>query len=44
MDGSLGEGKFNFNEMVYKKMRGIALDAVRANYLQMDPNRPEHNF
>jgi hypothetical protein len=25
-------------------MKGVALDAVKATYLQLDPNNTEHNF
>jgi hypothetical protein len=30
--------------MIYPKMKEIALDAVKATYLQLDPNNMEHNF
>ena len=30
--------------MIYPKMREIALDAIKATYLWMDPQRLEHNF
>ena len=30
--------------MIYPKMKGVALDAVKATYLQLDPNNTEHNF
>ncbi|XP_031505815.1 uncharacterized protein LOC116268178 [Nymphaea colorata] len=42
------EGKeapqFSFSEMIYPRMKAIALDAVKATYLQLDPNSLEHNF
>ena len=44
MDTTVGEGKFSFTNMIYPKMRSIALDAVKATYLQLDPNNGEHNF
>jgi len=44
MDSSCGEGKFSFAEMIYPKMKAVALDAVKATYLQLDPNNTEHNF
>ena len=44
MDSSYPECKFNFAEMIYPKMKAIALDAVKATYLQLDPNKGEHNF
>lgn len=44
MDATYGEGKFNFSEMIYPKMKSIALDAIKATYLQLDPNNTEHNF
>lgn len=30
--------KFSFSEMIYPRMKAIALDAVKATYLQLDPN------
>lgn len=30
--------------MIYPKMKSVALDAIKATYLQLDPNRTEHNF
>jgi hypothetical protein len=44
MESTYGEGKFNFSEMIYPKMKAIALDAVKATYLQLDTNNTEHNF
>lgn len=44
MDSTYGEGKFSFADMIYPKMKGTALDAVKATYLQLDPNNTEHNF
>jgi hypothetical protein len=44
MDSTYGENKFNFSEMIYPRMREIALEAVKATFLQLDPNNTEHNF
>lgn len=44
MESTYGEGKFNFSEMIYPKMKAIALDTVKATYLQLDTNNTEHNF
>lgn len=44
MDSTYGEGKFSFSDMIYPKMKAVALDAVKATYLQLDPNNTEHNF
>lgn len=44
MDATYGEGKFSFSQMIYPRMKEIALDAVKATYLQLDPNSTEHNF
>lgn len=44
MDSTYGEGKFNFSQMIYPKMKNIGLDAVKSTYLQLDPNNAEHNF
>ena len=38
MDSTYPESKFNFAEMIYPKMKSIALDAIKATYLQLDPN------
>jgi tubulin polyglutamylase TTLL1 len=44
MDSAVGEGKFSFSEMIYSRMKAIALDAVKATCLQLDPSNTEHNF
>ncbi len=44
LDSVYGEGKHNFAEQIYPRMKGIALDAVKATYGQLDPKRLEHNF
>lgn len=44
MDTTYGENKFSFSDMIYPKMKQIALDAVKATYLQLDTNNTEHNF
>ena len=44
MDSTVGEGKFSFSQSIYPKMKAIALDAIKATYLKMDPNKTEHNF
>ena len=44
MDSTMGEGKFSFTQMIYPKMKAIAVDTLKATYLQLDPNNTEHNF
>ncbi len=34
----------NFYTQVYPRMREIALDAVKANYLRLDPDNLQDNF
>jgi hypothetical protein len=41
---TFGENKVMFSEQIYPKMKSIALDAVKATYLKMDPSNYEHNF
>lgn len=44
LDSAYPEKKYSFIDSVYPRMREIALDAIKATYLWMDPQRLQHNF
>lgn len=44
LDNTYPDKKYSFVDLIYPKMREIALDAIKATYLWMDPQRLEHNF